>query len=504
MPLDASKPTLTSVGDYELIQKLAEGGMGTVYKGRHRQTGIIVAVKVIAQSTARNPVLLQRFEREFQAANALDHPNIVRAIEYSPGPVPYLVMEFVDGESLGQRIERVGRLPEDESVRLLAQVCQGLHRAHREGLIHRDVKPDNIMVTRDGVAKLTDLGLVKDMGEELNLTRTGRGLGTPHFMAPEQFRNAKNADIRCDIYSLGATLYMMVTGDMPFGRCGPLDAWMKKVNNDFPSPKSIFPGLSDRLDWAIRRSMSGDPDQRPANCREFVEDLIGTSTRVNANSGVVGTPTDIWYMVYKDEDGESHTVKGPTEGIRRAFREGLLGNADNIRASRGKAGPFQPLRSYPEFRDLVIAPAPLPPSTPKSTPTNRATPPPSGSARVSPKPAPAGDDAVDLGGALPAGRDASSRSLTRRGPTSSVSGRIGAGPPSSTASGKVPAASPSSSRLPTPDSASTNPAVSGRLPHIQLEANEENNGPNWVVMFFVLVLGLAAAAATYYFLQHRH
>src|SRR5258708_21799642 len=110
-----------------------------------------------------------------------------------------------------------------------------------------NVQLANILITPDGVAKLNDLGLVKDMEGELTLTRTGRGLGTPHFMAPEQFRNAKNADVRCDIYSLGATMYMTVTGKMPFDGCGPLDAWMKKSNNEFPAPKELERGLSDRI-----------------------------------------------------------------------------------------------------------------------------------------------------------------------------------------------------------------------------------------------------------------
>src|SRR5439155_20397493 len=115
-----------------------------------------------------------------------------------------------------------GKLTEADAIRLLAQVAQGLHRAHKQGLIHRDVKPDNILVTPEGVAKLADLGLVKEMEHDLNLTKTGRGLGTPHFMAPEQFRNAKTVDVRGDIYSLGATLYAMVTGIVPFDNASPL------------------------------------------------------------------------------------------------------------------------------------------------------------------------------------------------------------------------------------------------------------------------------------------
>src|ERR687886_2087365 len=125
---------------------------------------------------AANPVLLKRFEQEFRAASRLDHPNIVRALDFGDtGTCPYLVMEYVEGESLGQKIQREGRLPEAEAIRLIAQVAQGLHRAHKLGLIHRDVKPDNVMVMPDGTAKLADLGLVKEIETDLNLTRTGRG-----------------------------------------------------------------------------------------------------------------------------------------------------------------------------------------------------------------------------------------------------------------------------------------------------------------------------------------
>src|SRR5207237_8550163 len=167
-----------------------------------------------------------------------------------------------------------------------------------------------------GQAKLAGLGLVKELETDLNLTRTGRGLGTPHFMAPEQFRNAKNADVRCDIYSMAATLYQMVTGELPFKSCGPLDAWMKKVRNEITPPRQVIPALSERIDWAIRRSMSANAEERPATCREFVEDLTGHSTRKSAPNQQPAEQ-DLWYLVYKDETGESHTVKGSGDGISR-------------------------------------------------------------------------------------------------------------------------------------------------------------------------------------------
>jgi serine/threonine protein kinase len=367
MPPDTSKAKpLQTVGNYELLEKIAEGGMGAIYRGRQRDSGQVVAVKIMPAHMAQNPILLKRFEQEFRAASRLDHPNIVRALDYGDaGDQPYLVMEFVEGESLGQKIERDGKMNEAEAVRVIAQVAQGLHRAHKQNLVHRDVKPDNILVRPDGVAKLADLGLVKETDTDLNLTKTGRGLGTPHFMAPEQFRNAKNADARCDIYSLGATLYQMVTGELPFRSSGPLDAWMKKIQNELTPPKQLVPGLSDRVEAAILRAMHADPAKRQASCREFVEELTGRSTR-RASGEVAAVAAELWYLVYRDEQGTAHTVKGSVNAIRKSLRDGLLGDASNVRASRTKAGPFEPLANYPEFREALAEAgvSPVQPPTP--------------------------------------------------------------------------------------------------------------------------------------------
>ena len=385
MGLELSRAAMQSVGNYDLLEMIAEGGMGAIWKGRCRLTGRIVAVKIMPSHMASNPVLLKRFEQEFRAASRLDHPNIVRALDYGEaGATPYLVMEFVEGESLGQRIERDGRIAEPEAIRLIAQVAQGLHRAHKQNLVHRDVKPDNILVTPEGTAKLADLGLVKETDADLNLTKTGRGLGTPHFMAPEQFRDAKNADPRCDIYSLGATLYMMVTGELPFRSSGPLEAWMKKVQNELAPPRKIVRELSERVDWAIRRAMAVQPDHRPATCREFVEDLTGHSTRRVPTTDAEAAAGEVWYLVYVDDGGEQHTVKGGTSAIRRSLKEGLLGDAANVRAARSKAGPFEALDAYPEFRDLVLATAPPGLPGPAAAPAAPSAPTPLPAARTKP------------------------------------------------------------------------------------------------------------------------
>jgi serine/threonine protein kinase len=462
----------SQLGAYDVVSKIAEGGMGTVYKARDRRTGEVVAVKVISPGTSRNPTVLQRFEREFTAARVLEHPNVVRAIEYcGTGPHPFLVMEFVDGESIGQRVERAGVMSEDEAVRLIGQVCDGLQRAHKQGLIHRDVKPDNILVTRDGVAKLTDMGLVKDVDGDTNLTKTGRGLGTPHYMAPEQFRNAKGVDARGDVYSLGATLYCMVTGQVPFAQSNPLDCWMKKIRNEFPPPREFNPALSERVDWAIRRAMSAEPASRPASCREFFEDLTGQSRGSGpVKAGAAAAAADTWYMVYRDENGQPHTVKGTTQSIRDALRDNLLGDPAAILVGRSKTGQFIPLTSAPEFRDLVVAPAALGPDGASSKVHSRR-------AAPVPTPRPAADpsgDVVDLGGPS-----------TGRGPQ--ASGRYAPAPPPS---GRyVP---PPGSRTPVP--AASRPTTSRTPPG---DSRGDQARFDWTTPILMVVVALLSAVVGY-------
>jgi len=368
--------TGTRLGSYNLLEKIAEGSMGIVYKAQHFQTDQIVAIKVLAKEIARNGVVLKRFEQEFRVTSKIEHPHVVKAIDYcGTGESPYIVMEFIDGESLGDRLERVGRLTEDTALYIIIQAAHGLHRAHTQGLIHRDIKPDNILITNDNEAKLADLGLAKDLDDRsADLTRTGRGLGTPNFMAPEQFRNAKNASIRCDVYSLGATLYQMVTGQLPFGESDPVQVMMRKLHNDVPSPRSLVMELSERVDWAIRRAMSADPAQRPESCREFVEDLTGRSTRMGeekegeAKDGEQnGAPTEhTWYVLYNDNAGNVQTATAGRDDLRPALKAGKHGALEAVRVSRSAAGPFVALSVFPEFRDLVVQPASGPALSPIS------------------------------------------------------------------------------------------------------------------------------------------
>jgi serine/threonine protein kinase len=263
------------LGDYDLLDKIGEGGMCEVFRARRGPTGDLVAVKILPARTARNEVILRRFEQEFRSAHRLAHPNIVRVLEFhGTHDTPFLVMELVEGPSLGAVVEQRGRLPEEEAIDIVVQVCHGLHYVHEHGLIHRDIKPDNILLASDGVAKITDLGLVKELLDDQDLTRTGRGLGTPAYMAPEQFRSAKFAGVPADVYALGATLYTLVTGRLPFGDgSSPLQTWMKKKEGRLETPRSLVPTLSAQTDAVIRRCLANDPAQRPASCLELARAL---------------------------------------------------------------------------------------------------------------------------------------------------------------------------------------------------------------------------------------
>jgi serine/threonine protein kinase len=193
-------------------------------------------------------------------------------------------MEYVDGISLGEQVEKHGPLAEAAAVAVIAQVGQALHFIHRHGMVHRDIKPDNILVTKEGKAKLTDFGLVKESLSNAHLTGPMVALGTPHFMAPEQYTEARLADHRCDIYAMAATLYVAVTGCLPFGATRSLAALMQKVNKgQIVPPREVQPELSEHLDAAIRKGMCPDPNGRPRTCLEFVKLMMGKGGRRRSN-----------------------------------------------------------------------------------------------------------------------------------------------------------------------------------------------------------------------------
>lgn len=347
------------VGGFELLELLGKGGMGTVYRARS-PAGQPVAIKILADHLVKNDVLRTRFYLEAKLAMSIEHPNIVRALLVAEeNGRHYLVMEFVDGESLGRRVQRQGRLSEEEAIPIACSVARALDKAHAEGLVHRDVKPENILLGKDGVAKLTDLGLAKKADIDLDLTRTGRGLGTPHYMAPEQFRNAKAVTSKSDIYALGATIYVMVTGRVPFRGDGPLDTFMKKTKNIYTPVRELAPEVGDALVHVIETSMSNDPDKRPATAGVIADYLEGKHRSLAVGyleKQLVKVVEPTWYVKASSQEQGPVRLRGPLASIQKQIRKGKIG--PGALASQDKRGPFLPITQIEAFREDLLAARP--------------------------------------------------------------------------------------------------------------------------------------------------
>ena len=256
------------LGPYEVIAKIGKGSAGSVFKARHSGTGALVAIKVLCLDAARDPISMKRFEQEFLATRSLISPHIVHSLDFGrEGAAPYLVMEFVEGMSLTNHLKSVGRMTESDALLMIVQVAQALHYSHERGIIHRDVNPANIMLSADGQARLTDFGLVKSLESSQNLTVTATALGTPCFMAPEQFEDAKRIDHRCDIYGLAATLYKALTGESPYNARALGGTVRKKLDGEITAPRLLVPGLNMRIDWAIMRAQAWKPRDAAGSLR---------------------------------------------------------------------------------------------------------------------------------------------------------------------------------------------------------------------------------------------
>ncbi|MHC4201819.1 MAG: serine/threonine protein kinase, partial [Planctomycetota bacterium] len=264
------------VAGYEAISKLGQGGMGAVYKARRVGTEEYVALKVLPPSLA-DEERIARFRRESAIVRELDHENIVACVEFGfdkRRKVHFCALELVEGEDLGKRITRVGRFTEDEALSITSQMAMALQHAYFNGLVHRDVKPENVMVTADGTAKLLDLGLARQASQEATrLTESGMFVGSPYYASPEQAMGQKEVDTRSDIYSLGATLYHMVTGKPPFEGTTALAILQKHVNEKLPWPAEVNPELSDGLCTVVAKMMSKNPDDRYQTPNELNQDL---------------------------------------------------------------------------------------------------------------------------------------------------------------------------------------------------------------------------------------
>jgi serine/threonine protein kinase len=257
---------------YQLISVVGGGGMAQVYKARDNILGRIVAVKVLREQYASDAQFVARFRREAQAAANLSHPNIVNVYDVGQdGDMYYIIMEYIAGTSVKELITQSAPLPIDQAVSIAAQILAGLEYAHRNGLIHRDIKPQNVLITPEGGVKVTDFGIAKSVSD-LGLTEAGLALGTAHYFSPEQARGERVVP-QSDIYAVGVTLYEMLTGRLPFESESAVGLAYKHIGEPPPPPRDLVPSIPPRLNNIVLRALAKDPQDRFTSAAEMEKAL---------------------------------------------------------------------------------------------------------------------------------------------------------------------------------------------------------------------------------------
>ena len=271
-------------GRYRLDSKLGSGGMSTVYLALDQTLERHVAIKVLHREMHDQPDQMERFRREARAVAQLSHPNVVNVIDAGDDDGhPYIVFEYVEGETLKERIDRFGRLPLDEAAAYSIEIGRGLQAAHLGQMVHRDVKPQNVLIDAEGRAKVTDFGIALSM-ESDGLTKTGRVLGTTDYVSPEQAMG-RPVDARSDIYSLGILLFEMLNGDVPFKAETVVGVAMKHVNDELPDIQRRRPGVSAALASVVERATQKEPKKRYPDIGAMLADLEGALEVEIARSG---------------------------------------------------------------------------------------------------------------------------------------------------------------------------------------------------------------------------
>ena len=316
------------LGRYHILEQLGEGGMATVYKAFDTRLEANVAVKVIRTDNLPQSGVeraLKRFEREAKALAQLNHPNIVKVIDYGEyEDRPYLVMPYLEGGTLKGLMQARGALPWQDAVRLLLPISKALAYAHQRGMIHRDVKPSNVLITDSGEPMLSDFGVTKIIEEEatVDLTGTNATVGTPEYMAPEQ-AISKSIDHRVDIYALGIVFYEMITGRKPYVADTPLAVLFKQASEPLPRPKQFAPDLPDKVEQIILKALAKKPEDRYQTMGEFaiaLETIIETTpvvVRIKAAQGVKRAThlQKAMLTAEKSTRSETRNVSSPTSGI---------------------------------------------------------------------------------------------------------------------------------------------------------------------------------------------
>jgi eukaryotic-like serine/threonine-protein kinase len=263
---------------YELGEVLGYGGMSEVHRGLDTRLGRDVAIKVLRADLARDPQFQMRFRREAQNAAALNHPAIVAVYDTGEvtaefGPLPYIVMEYVDGQTLREIVKTTGPMTQQRVIEVMADVCAALDFSHRHQIIHRDVKPANIMINRAGAVKVMDFGIARALGEGQNVTQTAAVIGTAQYLSPEQARG-EAVDARSDVYAAGCVLFELLTGEPPFTGDTPVAVAYQHVREDPKSPSQVNPTIPAALDAVVLKALSKNPANRYQSAAEMRSDLV--------------------------------------------------------------------------------------------------------------------------------------------------------------------------------------------------------------------------------------
>lgn len=400
-PSQKKKKAVKQIGDFELKRKLGKGGMGEVFLARQISLDRLVALKTLSRDLSKQEDFVQRFGREARSMAKLDHPNAVKvyAVDSFKG-IHFAAIEYVDGKSVQDWLDKLEQFPVGDAVHIAMVAAEALKHAHDLNMVHRDIKPDNILLTSKGGVKVADFGLAKVLDEDLSMTASGTGLGTPLYMAPEQARSAKTVDQRSDIYALGATLYHMLTGKLPFAGETAVELIISKEKDSYEPARKLRPEVPERLDLIIDKMMARDPKHRYGDCAEIVRDLssvgvhsdslsfvdgaqpvrVGrsvspTSAGMGSTQGAMGSTmatgrqnfdvdsrrdaqggqsqqaSRTWYVQFENADGKTVVEKLSTGRVLKMLNAGML--TAKARAKTSSSGSYLPLSQFPEFTEAV-------------------------------------------------------------------------------------------------------------------------------------------------------
>lgn len=417
---------LPVLGGYEVLEKIGHGGMGAVFRAKQIKTGKEVALKVLSRHLSDNPTYVARFYREASVFDKLEHPHIINCYDFGESQgLHYLALEYVDGGTLQQTIDRVKKLPLGDALHVTLACAYALEHAHERNLIHRDIKPENVLISKKGVVKLADLGLAKPVDDDMALTRSGVGAGTPQFMAPEQMRNARDVNGQADIYALGCMLYYMATGVKPFKADSLLHLIELKEATKFTPLHENCPHAPPELARIIQRMLARSLNTRYESISTVIEDLEalgltnsrlsfiegeaaklsksarqkqtegpvvpGQSGRMLAptasgkfkvptasgkspaptTSGKFTAPTgEVWYVSLSHAEGKRRVKKMTAGQIIEMLQKQQFSLATEI--SRESNTGYAAVKTYKEFAPFCIPPTPPPyhvpqPVSPKAT-----------------------------------------------------------------------------------------------------------------------------------------